>query len=111
MIEQEPFLEELPKSRKPKELERIRQQYLDQPGYQELVQKQSVAQRILEKTYPQIFVSDEEIKQIRQERRDEVEQEEKFRKLKEERAAAYRAEQNYLTTKDQIYFKLQQQLD
>jgi arylsulfatase A len=111
LIEQEPFLEELPKSRKPKELERIRQQYLDQPGYQELVQKQSVAQRILEKTYPQIFVSDEEIKQIRQERRDEVEQEEKFRKLKEERAAAYRAEQNYLTTKDQIYFKLQQQLD
>ena len=65
-----------------------------------LLDKQLRSQRRLETAYPQLFVSDEEIKQARNAKRESLKNSPEFRDCIEKRAEAWRAQQDYLLTHD-----------
>ncbi|MGB1709046.1 MAG: hypothetical protein ACPHF4_14540, partial [Rubripirellula sp.] len=79
-------------------------------GYFELLEKQQTAQRRLEAAYPQLFVSDEDIKQARNAKRESLKNNPTFRECIEKRAAAWRAQQDYLMTHDQQLSDLNERL-
>ena len=79
-------------------------------GYFELLEKQQTAQRRLEAAYPQLFVSDEDIKQARNAKRESLKNNPTFRECIEKRAAAWRAQQDYLMTHDQQLSGLNERL-
>ena len=79
-------------------------------GYFELLEKQQTAQRRLEAAYPQLFVSDEDIKQARNAKRESLKNNPAFRESIEKRAAAWRAQQDYLMTHDQQLSGLNERL-
>ena len=79
-------------------------------GYFELLEKQQTAQRRLEAAYPQLFVSDEDIKQARNAKRESLKNNPAFRESIEKRAAAWRAQQDYLMTHDQQLSDLNERL-
>ncbi len=76
----------------------------------ELLEKQQKSQSELETAYPQLFVSDHDIKQSRNAKRASLKDSPKFRDCIEKRAAAWRAQQNYLLTHDQELADLNKRL-
>jgi hypothetical protein len=66
----------------------------------DLVENKQQAQRQLETAYPQLFISDEDIKQSRNAKRESLKNNPAFRDCIEKRAAAWRAQQDYLLTHD-----------
>lgn len=75
--------------------------------YLKLVARRDEAQRVLEKEYPQLFVSDEEINTAKKDRRKSLQDDPAFRQLLDQRAAAWKAQQNYLLTHDRSLAELQ----
>lgn len=106
-----PSFETLPASRRPAQLERLRAEYKADPEYLKLVAAREAAQQKLESSYPQLFVSDEEINRKKQERRRALNDDPAFRKVIAETAAAWRARQDYLHAHDQLLARLQKQLE
>ena len=96
LIEQNPAVADLPDSQRKAELERLRRKHRDSAGYQKLVATSEAAQRKLESAYPQAFVSDEDINQSRKAENQKLRDNPAYKKLQNERAAAYRAQQDYL---------------
>ena len=78
--------------------------------YFELLEKLKTRQRKLETAYPQIFVSDEKIKQSRNAKRESLKDNPEFRACIEKRAAAWRAQQDYLMIHDPQLSKLNERL-
>jgi hypothetical protein len=78
--------------------------------YFDLVEKERTIQRQLESAYPQLFVSDEDIKKSRSVKRESLKNSPEFRECIEKRAAAWRAQQNYLLTHDQQLSGLNERL-
>lgn len=111
LISQQPGVDQLPKSRRPRELERLRLRFRKHPEYLKLVAARDAAQQLLEKTYPQLFVTNEQITQSRNERRNAAKNDPAFKRLINERAAAYQAQQAYLFEHDAKLAELQKQLD
>lgn len=111
LIEQQPDVDELPDSRKKRELERLRVKFQNDAGYRKLVAARDAAQRVLEEAYPQLFVSDEEISASRNEERKKLKQNAAFKELNNLRGAAWRAQQEYLFEIDETLAELQQRLD
>jgi len=101
LIEQKPEVKDWPRSKKEAELERLRSRFEKEKAYLDLVSAADAAQANLESTYPQLFVSDEEIKKKKKAASEAAKNDPEFQAAKGERAAAYRAQQNYLLTQDE----------
>lgn len=110
LISKDSGFDAMPAGRRPAQLERLRQKYQKDSEYQRLVIAQKVAQHELEFGYPQLFVSNEEIVERKRLRRAAVKDDPAFRKLIEETAAAWSAQQEYLHTHDPLLGELKKQL-
>ena len=110
LISKEPIFESLPASRRPAELERLRQQHQTDSEYVKLIAGQTAAQDRLEAMYPQLFVADESINRRKKERRKALNHDPAFRKVIDETAAAWGAQQEYLHTHDEKLGDLKEQL-
>lgn len=111
LISKDPGFDTLPASRRPAQLEQLRLEHQQDAEYLRLVIAQKVAKHELEFGYPQLFVSNEEILEQKKRRRDAAKSDPAFRKLIEETAAAWRAQQEYLHTHDVRLGELKMQLD
>jgi arylsulfatase A-like enzyme len=111
LFAQQPGAAELPASRRKRELERLRLQHKNKSEYLRLVEASEKAQQSLGQTYPQLFVSDEKINELRRAQRDAAKADPNYKKLTGERAAAYRAQQEYLFANDAKLAELQRQLE
>ena len=111
LFDQEPSIEKQPDTRKKAALEKARKKHLDDPAYRKLATIAEDAQKKLEKDYPQLFVSNEEITQKRNKARQALKENPEFKKLVEARGIAYRAQQDYLYEKDDALMKLKVRLN
>jgi len=111
LLEQEPNVAELPNSRRKREVERLRIRFMKDPRYLVLVKKQQAAQRQLESAYPELFVTDEEIKTARTKQRAALQNDPAFRKAMDDRATAWRARQEYLMSHDKRVIDLQKRIE
>lgn len=115
IIEQHPEYAALPANQKKERLEKWSNAMRKLPREQaqeflELLEKQRKSQSELEAAYPQLFVSDNDIKQSRNAARANLKGSPEFRRCIEKRAAAWRAQQNYLLTHDQLLSDLNQRM-
>lgn len=101
LIEQKPEVGDWPRSKKEAEMERLHRRFGREEAYRQLVSAAEAAQAKLESAYPQIFVSDEEIKTKKKAATDSAKNDPEYKAAKAERAAAYRALQDYLYSKDE----------
>ena len=111
LFAQQPGSIDLPDSRRKRTLAVLRRQHSDAAEYLRLIAVSQSAQQKLEQAYPQLFVDDETIKQQRNSRRDAVKDSAEFKKLNNDRAAAYRATQDYLIATYPGLAELHQKLD
>ena len=107
---QRPGFDALPKSQQPHELERLRQRFQDNQTYRELVEARDDAQRALELAYPDLFVSDADINELRKSQREKLKDDPQFRAMIQRRAKAWRAQQDFLFRNDKRLAELQTQL-
>jgi len=110
LIAQQPDVGELPDSRRKREIERLRVRHQNDRAYLKLVAQRDAAQVVLERSYPQLFRTDADITEFRNEQRKSVQDDPAFRELIDERAAAYRAQQAYLFEHDAKLAELQRLL-
>lgn len=110
LVEQKPEVADWPRSRKEAELERLRQKSGKDSRYRELVAAAEAAQAKMEAGYPQLFFSDETINAVKKAAGENAKNDPDFKKAKDERAAAYRAQQDYLFENDKKLADLDQQL-
>ena len=96
LVDQKPEIASWPNSRRKRELGRLQKQYSDDPQYVALRNRHLKTQQALETAYPTLFVTNDEFTQLRRKRRQRVEKTDEFRRCMQTRAAAYRAQQNYL---------------
>lgn len=96
LIAQQPEVDDYPASRRKAALERLRRKHGDTAAYLKLVAVEEAAQGKLEAAYPPAFITDEAIKNSRQEEHRKLKDNPKYRELQKERAAAYQAQQDYL---------------
>ena len=108
---QSPEVEKLPDSRRKRELERLRIAHQNDTEYKQLVKVQSDAQDKLKSKYPQLFKTNEEITEYKKQQRQAAQSNPEFKKAINERAAAWRAREDYLLRKDKILIELQELLD
>jgi len=111
LIAQQPAVADLPDSRRKREIERLRVKHRNAPAYLKLVALRHAAQRVLETKYRQLFRTNADITEFRKQQRRVVQDDPAFRKLIDERAAAYRAQQAYLFEHDAKLAELQKLLD
>lgn len=100
LVAKQPEVAELPDSRRKRELARLRVRYQKDPAYVKLVAERDAAQQELERRYPQLFRSNEDISEFRLQQRKAVQNDPAFKALIDDRAAAYRAQQAYLPEHD-----------
>ncbi|MFT5527029.1 MAG: hypothetical protein ACI9HK_005011, partial [Pirellulaceae bacterium] len=96
LISQKPTAGELPESSRKRELERLRIQHGKAAEYVKLVKIRDEAQQLLKKSYPQIFLSNDQITKHKNDRRKAANDDPEFKKRINERGDAYRAQQQYL---------------
>ena len=111
LLEKEPSIGKQPDTRKKAALEKARNKYLDDPGYDKLVTIAEDAQKKLENDYPKLFLSNEDITEKRNQARKELKENRDYKKLVEARGNAYRAQQDYLYEKDGKLRELQRRLN
>ena len=111
LVIQAPSTSQLPDSRKKREVERLRQQYKNHPEYHRLQSVLQKAQQKLQSAYPQLFITDQQIIDYRNEQRLRVENTPAFRATIKRRADAWYAQQDYLVEHDKQLAGLQEQLD
>ncbi len=111
LFDQEPSIEKQPDNRKKAALEKARGKHQNDPAYRKLAAIAEDAQKKLENDYPQLFVSNEEITQKRNQARQSLKENPEFKKLVEARGNAYRAQQDYLYEKDDTLAQLKKRLD
>jgi hypothetical protein len=100
LIGQQPSIANLPDSRRKRELERCRKQHSKDPAYRKLVARQEIVQQELERRYPQLFRTNVEITAFKRQQRRAVQNDPAFKRAIDERAAAWRAQQDYLFEHD-----------
>ena len=111
LLEKDPSIAHQPDTRKKAALERARQKHLADPAYGKLAKVAEDAQGKLEREYPQLFVSNEEIGKKRNEARRALKDDPEFKKLVQSRGDAYRAQQDYLYERDEQLAQLKRQLN
>lgn len=110
LIEQEPHVEQLPESRRKRELESLRRRYQDDSRFVNLIQQRTALQDELEQAYPQLFVTDQEIRDNRRRRRNDLQKVPEFRDALKERSDAWNEQQDYLLSHDEVLSKLHKQM-
>lgn len=110
LVDQQSSVANLPESRRKREMERLRERFQKDAGYLNLVKQQQAAQARLEEAYPQLLVTDEQINATRKHRRDQLRDDPGFQKANNERAAAWRAQQEYLISHDTIVIDVHQKI-
>ena len=100
LLEKEPSINDQPTTGRKAALERARLKHENTPVYKKLADAAQSAQAKLEKEYPQLFISDEEIKAKRDAARKALKNDLEFKALSNKRAEAYKAQQEYLHHKD-----------
>ena len=111
LVAKDPSFESLPTSRRSAELERLRLKHQTAPKYLKLVAARDAAQQKLESSYPQLFVSDQEINQKKKERRQALNDDPAFREVILKTSKAWHARQEYMHTHDSQLGRLRQQLE
>jgi arylsulfatase A len=111
VLEKNPAIGEQPDTRKKAALEQARKKHKGDPTYRKLIAISGVAQKKLERDYPQLFVSNEEITEKRNRARKALKDNPDYKKLVAARSDAYRAQQDYLYENDEKIAKLKQRLD
>lgn len=111
LIAQDPAVADLPDSQRKRRIEELRVKHAGDSDYRDLVAARDLAQKELERKYPQLFRTNEEITEFRRERRKALQDEPRFKQAIDERAAAWRAQQDYLFEHDSILAELQRKLD
>jgi hypothetical protein len=111
LVEQNLAINQGPATGRKAALERSRQKHRNDPAYQKLTAVAEAAQRKLEADYPQLFVSDDAIKQERAEARKALKNDPAYKAITQKRAAAYRDQQDYLHNRDKELGRLKQRLD
>jgi hypothetical protein len=100
LIGKNPEIEELPEARSKAVLEETRTMFSSHPEYVRLVEHFEDVQQALESQYPQLFITNQEITQKRNQAREGVKDEPDFKKLTKKRSDAYNEQQNYLYQKN-----------
>ena len=100
LIGKNPEIEGLPEARSKAVLEETRIMFSSHPEYVRLVEHFEDVQKALESQYPQLFITNQEITQKRNQAREEVKEKPDFKKLTKKRSDAYNAQQNYLYQKN-----------
>ena len=111
LVDKQPSIEKEPDTRKKAALERARIKHQGDPEYRKLVTAAKEAQKKLEADYPQLFVSNEEISEKRNQARQGLKENPDFKQLSNARAEAYNAQQDYLYQSDQKLAQLKERLD
>jgi hypothetical protein len=110
LIDQQPEIADLPDSRRKRAMERLRMRFQNDPRYVDLVKQQEAAQAQVGAAYPQLFVTDEQIIVARQRRRDNLRDDPGFQKANNQRAAAWRDQEEYLMSHDPIVVDIQRKI-
>ena len=100
LIGKNPEIEGLPEARSKAVLEETRIMFSSHPEYVRLVEHFEDVQQALESQYPQLFITNLEITQKRNQAREGVKDEPDFKKLTKKRSDAYNEQQNYLYQKN-----------
>ena len=100
LIAKKPEVNDWPRSRKEAEMERLRKRFKNEAPYQKLLTAAELSQAKLEESYPQLFVPDEEIQAMKKAATEKAKNNPEFKTAKDERSAAYRAQQDYLMSND-----------
>ncbi len=111
LIAQKPEIADWPRSRKEAEIERLRQKFADEGEHGKLVNAAREAQAMLEAAYPRLFVSDQEINAQKRAAHERAKNDPAFKQARDERAAAYRAQQEYLRQNDEALGALHRELE
>lgn len=111
LISLKPEVAKLHNSRKKREIERLRTQYKTDQRYLELLRSRNIAQQKLESTYPQLFRTDADVTEFRDQERNKLKNDPEFRKHVDDRAAVWRDQQDYLLTHNDKLARLKQKLD
>ena len=111
LIAKRPEVADFPNSRRKAALERLRRQHLGSGEYQRLLAVAESAQEKLEATYPDAFLSDQEINRSRKAEHQKLKDNPEYRELQQKRADAYRAQQDYLFANDKRLAELKRRLD
>lgn len=96
LIAQKPELNDLRGDRQKALVAELLVEYAGTPELLALVEQAQQAQKKLETTFPQLFVSDEEINAKKKAAADAVRNDPDYQSLSKERAAAYQSQQQYL---------------
>ena len=100
LIGRRPAIGDLPFDRRKAAIAWLRGEFADRPELRELAEGSRRAQEELEAAYPRLFVSDAEIAARRRAAAAAVRDDPEYRRLADERAAAYAAQQEYLLEQD-----------
>jgi arylsulfatase A len=111
LMDKDPSIEKQPDTRKKAALEKARIKHRSDPAYGKLTAAAGDAQSKLENDYPQLFVSNEDITEKRNQARKTLKGNIDFKKLVEFRGEAYRAQQDYLYQNDEKLKLLKKRLD
>ena len=111
LIARDPAVADLPDSRRKRRIEDLREKHSSDAEYRNLVAARDLAQKELEGKYPQLFRTNDDITEFRRERRRALEKDVAFKQAVEDRAAAWRAQQEYLFEHDEKLAELQRQMD
>ena len=111
LVEKNPTIDNGPANARKAALERARLKHQKDAAYQELVFAAAAAQSKLERDYPQLFVSDDAIKAKREAARQAAKEDPAFKAMVDRRAAAYRAQQDYLNENDARLAQLKAQVE
>ena len=96
LLTQKPSVEKLPASKQKAALERVRIEMRDNPEYLKLIKTSQEAQEKLESSYPELFVSNEEITLRRESSRKKLKDNPDLKRLVQARSQAYQVQQDYL---------------
>jgi arylsulfatase A len=111
LIGLKPEFADYPDSRRKAEIERLRRKHGKSEGYRKLVAASEAAQKKLESAYPQAFITDDAINLSRTAESKKLRGNPEYKKLQAERAATYRAQQDYLVNNGPGVAELQKLLD
>jgi len=111
LIAQQPEIDDYPNSRRKAALGRLRREHRDTTAYQNRVAASEAAQEKLESAYPQAFITDDAINNSRKAENRKLKDNPEYKQLQKARAAAYRAQQDYLQANGAGLAELKRRLD
>lgn len=111
LIGQQPEVDDMPRHRRLQAIESLRKRFKNDPRYLALAKAKDAAQRDLEQTYPDLFVTNEEFSSRRKQERAAVAKEPDFKRRMQERADAWNTQQAYMFKHDPKLAAAKQRVD